>query len=898
MPVDYPTLDEAQEKRIAAVHGGFLYQHLFAVGCLLKANGSDVLKVVIERDEDVEIVLADARIYVQVKTRSDPLVPSDLGTAFERFQQLREQHAQGVRHGRPLFVVASNQPPGQKLSASIERKELEDDIQFIHPHKAMPAELACLPDCWTDLSGAVADCVRLAEAVPHGSLVPESLVWKLEGKVQAAATGRQDLGGYTFHAQALPALFEQLLTQLQRLPALQAHYLPQIDEPELFNGERIRIVCGFSGAGKTSWCAQAATHSPEPCIYFDARETAGPAFARSLVREIAGGLVENPHEIGEIFAPSASGIDSMTALDRHLEARGIHPLVVIDNAHEMPAIDLQAVFSCTPHMRFILLCQPTGSIQELEQLSGVRREVLKGWSLDSVAAEASRLGAWGDVATMERVRTITAGMPLYLQSASRLAAQDYAGDLSLLCTALEQQATLETTAQELILTKVYEGLTQASQQIVTLLSMVDVAITQSELQNLMACYAKAPSAAVNTAIRALRVLGVLDVQGNREIKLHDAMRLVGAGELYTVEKERLLATKTVLKDMLLASLQQARNHHRLRLLIRIFLDLEERELLIDLAGEEMFKETGLGAMLIDFLNAASTAADLDPETRYWAVDSLFFLLHQSANAQNKPEQLALMAQLVNNNALSERAVISYHIKNMDWLGMQGDALGVYEAIDLVNGMPGLTPERILPFHYNAGVALWRANEYEPAKNLIDKTIEECLSVLNIDENWILGRATLDVSAFLHDSSANQEVVNHLASAYEVKSILLKRSGENPIRYRLFAFKFFVCLQAFGSVVRTGLDAAQDMLDMRDFQAARTMVGGNVIPLIQQTEMLGELTSARSFYAVILAYCRDFDTAHREMTSLAPFLAGFSPEKRKEYDFQLQLISDIQAGRVS
>ncbi|WNF58519.1 hypothetical protein [Pseudomonas sp. SG20052] len=78
MSVDYPTLDEAQEKRIAAVHGGFLYQHLFAVGCLLKANGSDVLKVVIERDEDVEIDLADVRIYVQVKTRSDPLIPSDL----------------------------------------------------------------------------------------------------------------------------------------------------------------------------------------------------------------------------------------------------------------------------------------------------------------------------------------------------------------------------------------------------------------------------------------------------------------------------------------------------------------------------------------------------------------------------------------------------------------------------------------------------------------------------------------------------------------------------------------------------------------------------------------------------------------------------------------------------
>ncbi|PAA44374.1 hypothetical protein CJU79_03410 [Pseudomonas fragi] len=897
MSVDYPTLDEAQEKRIAATHGGFLYQHLFAVGCLLKAYGSDVLKVVIERDEDVEIVLADTRIYVQVKTRRDPLTPSDLGTAFERFQQLREQHTQGIRHGRPLFVVASNQPPGPKLSASLERKELEDDIQFIHPYKAMPAELACLPDCWTDLSCAVADCVRLAEAVPHGSLLPESLVWKLEGKVQAAATGRQDLGGYTFHSEALPALFEQLLTQLQRLPALQAHYLPQIDEPELFNGERIRIICGFSGAGKTSWCAQAATHSPEPCIYFDARETEGPAFARSLVREIAGGLVENPHEIGEIFAPSASGVDSMTALDSHLKARCIHPLVVIDNAHEIPAKDLLAVFSCTPHMRFILLCQPTGSIQELEQLSGLHREVLQGWGLDSVAAEASRLGAWGDVETLERVRTITAGMPLYLQSAARLAAQDYAGDLSLLCTALEQQATLETTAQELILTKVYEGLTQASQQIITLLSMVDVAITQSELQSLMECYAKTPSAAVNTAIRALRVLGVLEVQGNREIKLHDAMRLVGAGELYAVEKERLLATKTVLKDMLLVSLQEERNHHRLRLLISTLLDLEERELLIDLAGEEMFKETGLGAMLIDFLEAASTAVNLDPETRYWAVDSLFFLLHQSADPGNKPEQLALMAQLVNDSALSERAVISYHLKNMDWLGMRGDAPGVYRAIDVVSGLPGLTPERIPPFYYNAGVALWRAGEYRAAERLVDKAIKEYLDVLNINEQWILGRAMSDVSAYFHDSSADSEVVNHLASAYEVKSILLKQRREDPLTYRLFAFKFFSCVGAHGSVVKIGLDAAQDMLEMRDFKSARTMVRDNVIPLILKANLLGELTSSRSFYAVILAYCRDFEAAHREMASLAPFRSGFTKEQREEYDFQLQLIRDIQTGRV-
>ncbi|MBF8766191.1 ATP-binding protein [Pseudomonas putida] len=897
MSVDYPTLDEAQEKRIAAVHGGFLYQHLFAVGCLLKANGSNVSDVVIERDEDVEVALADTRIYVQVKTRVEPLVPSDLNSAFDRFQQLRDQHTHGQRHGKAVFVVASNQPPGPKLSASIKRKEMSDDVHFIYPGKAIPTEIACLPACQPDLGRAIADCVKLAETVPHGVLVPESLVWKLAGKVQAAATGREDLGGYTFHTKALPALFEQILTQLQRLPALQASYLPQIDEPEFVNGERIRVICGFSGAGKTSWCAQAAIHSLEPSVYFNARETAGSALARSLTREIAGAVVENPYEINEIFASGASGIDSLSALDRHLEAQGIRPLVVIDNAHEISAADLQAVFGCTPHMRFILLCQPVESIQELEQLCGLHRETLQGWSLDSVAAETSRLGAKGDVKALEKVRAITAGMPLYLQNAARLAAEDYAGDLAELCEALEQQATLETTAQELILTKVYQGLAQPSQQIVMLLSMVDVAITQDELLRLMHCYAQLPAAAINAAVRTLRAHGVLEIQGNREIKLHDAMRLIGSSQSHAIDEEHLLATKRLLKDLLLTSLQQTRSHHRLRLFVRTLLDLKEQEFLIELAGEEMFKETGLGAMLIDYLEATSTAPDLDPETRYWAVDSLFFLLHQSEDERDKSEHLALMAQLVRDNALTDRAVISYHLKSMDWMGMQGDAPGVHRAIDVVSRLPGLTPERIPPFHYNAAVALWRVGQYPFAETYVDKAIEDYLNVLKISESWIMGRPMRDVSAFLNESSADWQAVNHLAGAYEVKAMLLKLRGINPLTYRLFAFKFFCCTQAFSSMIKTGLDAAQDMLDKRTFEAAREMVGSNIIPLIMHAQLLGELTSARSFYAVILAYCGDLRGADKEMAALAPFRSGYSEEKRREYDFQLQLIDDIRAGRV-
>lgn len=50
-------LDPAQLKRIEAVHKGFLYQHLYAVGCLFLAQASGVREVLVELDEDVELSL-------------------------------------------------------------------------------------------------------------------------------------------------------------------------------------------------------------------------------------------------------------------------------------------------------------------------------------------------------------------------------------------------------------------------------------------------------------------------------------------------------------------------------------------------------------------------------------------------------------------------------------------------------------------------------------------------------------------------------------------------------------------------------------------------------------------------------------------------------------------------
>lgn len=66
-------VDERQLIRIEAVHRGFLYQHIYGAICLLLAAPNGVERILVERDEDLEIILPGRQFYVQVKTRVGPV---------------------------------------------------------------------------------------------------------------------------------------------------------------------------------------------------------------------------------------------------------------------------------------------------------------------------------------------------------------------------------------------------------------------------------------------------------------------------------------------------------------------------------------------------------------------------------------------------------------------------------------------------------------------------------------------------------------------------------------------------------------------------------------------------------------------------------------------------------
>jgi hypothetical protein len=53
---------------------------------------------------------------------------------------------------------------------------------------------------------------------------------------------------------------------------------------------------------------------------------------------------------------------------------------------------------------------------------------------------------------------MTAGMPLYVASASKVAVSSYHSNVGALCNAIDDQTHTASTAQEIILTKLFDAL--------------------------------------------------------------------------------------------------------------------------------------------------------------------------------------------------------------------------------------------------------------------------------------------------------------------------------------------------------------------------------------------------------------------------------------------------------
>lgn len=884
-------LDPAQLKRIESVHKGFLYQHLYAVGCLLLAQSSGVREVLVERDEDVELNTEAGQVYVQVKTRSKPIMPGDVSGALERFELLKQEHEAGRRSGVAQFVIVANQALGETLRAEVDQQKTPADLLYLFPDSnALRPD--CLPPAWESLEEAAQWCTTEAEKLNFSLLSPSSLTWKMAGLVMLACAAGDGNARHVFHTSELPGLFEQLIVQLQDFPTPPSSYRPQQHEPLLSSAERVRIICGLSGAGKTSWAAHAALHSPEPCAYYDVGDLPGPALANSIVRELASKYMkQDPDGIRKILLPGASGYEAIHAFDRFLEQAEAPLVVVVDNAHRVPAANIRDLLSATRHIRFILLCQPHENVRELEAVMALRRENLQGWDLDTVAQVANSASVFGSPQALEQLRAYSGGLPLYVDSAIAVAKAEYGGNIDALCADLAEQANVAETAQEIILARVYDGYDVVTQNALAVVSLADTGLTQEEVVRLLQATLKLSAGGAAAAIKKIQATGTVEVFGAKTLKVHDAVRALGLRHLELMGEPVVTSALLTLKELLIQGLEKNRDTSRFSLLTRVFIRLNDVMTLIGLAGEELFYEMGISVDITSSLKHALESGDLNPHQSFWALDGLVFSNMREGRFDEVADSLLAMEKLLNEHEFQHSEQLAWAMRKILFAADQGREDDVRQAVAYATPkIPDADNQRV--FDYNHAVALWKLKRHKQAEAMCEKIAGEYYEILGLTPKDVMGKNPDVLWKVIKQPTDVHEHIKHLADALEVYSRAREAQGLRAPLHRLHAMKFYHMVQGYDSVVRVGQDLADELVGYKDYVGAKEVMEQHVVPIVTKAGLIGRMIQVRSQYAVILALSGDHRGALSEMERLQPYHEGLEEHQRQEIESQTAYIGHI------
>jgi hypothetical protein len=883
-------LDPAQLVRIEAVHRGFLFQHLYTAQCLLSAAALSALSVDVESDEDVEVQFENRRVYVQVKHRKGLLAWNDIEEAVEHFAELRTAHQSGERHGEPVFVVVSNVPPNGPLAARLAAMDWPADVRIDWPAASPDARI--LPAPRASLLEAADAASEMARGLPFATLAPETLVWKLAGLVSLAATGDNLTLHHTFKAGELPQLFEQLVVQMQDLPLPPSPYRVQEQEPDLFTGERVRLIVGYSGAGKTSWLAQSAQHAPGTLVFLDVAGTPGAALANAVAREVAARVLGTGRNLGEIFLPGASGREVLQFLSRRLAELGEVVTVALDNVHHLSADDLMGVIQSGRDIRIVLLGRPEGEISALEALLGVTREALLGWAPDTVAAAAYDADCQGDAADCQRLIDLTGGLPLFALNAISVAKSDYEGSLKRLCADLARSGHTRETAQDLILGRVFDGLPAAVAELAELLSLCDAPLTRDEVRSYVAETGPPDQAVFDRALRFLVSQGLLQVFANDRIKLHDAARAVGKGRLLLRGADTVKARQEALRAVVQKSLIDNWHPAKLALFLRLSGQVGRLDVLVEMATEELFHEMGVWSEVEAYLAYGAKDQTLDPEQRIKALDGLAFA-DIKAGSERAESWLDQMDELITAHDLGAEERLRVGMKRMNLLAGKNDRRAAIRlATDLGPLVEALSPVHQRVFKYNVACAELVLGDAGAAAERVEPIIKAYYDLIGLTPDMVIGNNAPDLARMMK-KGWDVDDVKHLADALDVLAKARDAQGQPSPFARIHALKFYDVARAPDSMFRVGQDLVDQFIVKGDYDGALNIMETIILPQLRQWKLADYLITVRSQYAVVLAYCERYSEAEAEMLRLQPYQAGLPPLVQKELKSQRELIAKLR-----
>lgn len=895
----YTVIDPTQLTRIESIHRGFLYQHLYAVGCLLLAAEANTEYVLVERDEDIELKLENKYLYIQVKTRSEALRRSDIETSLETFTTLRDEHTRRHRDLTPLFLVVSNQQPRRKLYEEINAESWPKDVIFRWPDHKQDA-LVCIPPAWGSLQEAVDWTVSKAETIPYSRLSPESLVWKLSSLIHFACTGTAPREKHQFLTDLLPELFEQIVTELQVSPVPPPIYREHEPEPPYESETPVRLIVGHSGSGKTAWASQVSMHTRRKFVYYSISDVSNLAFTSSLVRELASQLFGRDSEIlGSILMPGSSGIDSLRAISMALINSETNVCVLIDNAHKVKAEEVLDLINAGPNLMWVFLLQPGDVQNTLEATSKLTSEQLSGWSIETIASEFHNIGCPISPDHSQRIRLLTGGMPLYVQSAALMALERYGGDVDGFCEDLAKLQHDEPTAQEIILQGVLDSLPKVVKDATGLLSLSEVPLTKDEIYEILLASMGIEKRQAAKALRELRKKGILQLSQEGKIKLHDAFRIIAANYREEIKKEIINDALTSLKSILDVSRAHTFDVNRLIFFLKLLPQIGQVETFIELAtsSDEVFDELGISNQIKSILIELLSFSDLKESDLFWVLDTLAFWELQRDNVESAEKYIILLKDLHKANPQNKNHRGAILIKEMLLGAKKGDTdivSSLYrKAIDEEKDEEVL---RIVRYDY--AYALYELKKYVESENEAFKLVSEYYDLMGLDANDVFAKNVQDIAQKIGNVREQSDNIKHLADSLDLygRARIAQDSGYGLSRFH--AHKFYILAGAYKSALKVGQDVVDDLIGyLNDPFEARSFIETGLLPIIRDFKLLDYFVPVHSQYAVVLAYCGETVKAKSVISNLISFADALPEENIVELYNQIKLINDISEGKV-
>ncbi|CAD6514497.1 hypothetical protein LMG24235_00932 [Paraburkholderia sabiae] len=869
-------VDRAQLRRIEATHNGFLYQHLYCVACLLAADQMGWTRMRVEADEDLELEFGGRYVYVQVKSRSDLIQFSDIGSALDRFEQYRALHVPGGRPGRPEFVLALNRDPGPKLGRRVAAGEFPKDVRFLLPGQT----IAGLPPVWADNEEAFRWCVERAERLPFVMVAPDVLVQSLAGTMMRMAAGQAEFARHEIEVAHAAGMLRQFVQQVHEFPAAPLDYRPQDNEPSLAADVPVRLIVGFSGAGKTSWAAQAALADAQPHAYFDIADLPSSSVARSLARELAARwLSDSPRGRQAVAGEALSGVEALHLVSSILEEQNQSHTVVVDNAHRLQIDDARAIVAGRQSLRLVFLAQPTAELGQLSCALDVEPETLQGWGGDSIGYEAAAQACPASVATAVRVRALTGGLPLYVRSAISVARNEYGSDLEAFCEAFEGQSLSIDTRQRTLLTVVFNGLDLPSRQVLACASLSDVPLAAEEIAGVVVEAFSLDRLTVVRKLRSLRARGLLQAYGSQRSKVHDAMRPIALEHLVD-EPEAGRHARACLVKLVETSLREDGETERFPLFVRLLIDLRDVATLADLGTEEAFHEGPEYPQVWSVLEEAASDLTLSDEVRFDCLDALLYHRQKHGPQEAIAPLLDRMEALIDGGLEEDRPRLVFLQKSMVYWADQGNE---YRVTDMLAKMQALLPEkasyrRVLT--YTAALAFWMMSRPEDAERLLDALVREYLAALSID----VVELTSNPDSYMARVRAGGEYgtdCRHLADCFDVLARVLEELGRAQPAYRKFAVRLFELSGSWDSAARVGIDLVYQHLERSELAQALKLVSETLPELVRVHDLSRHVIPLRFLHAHVLGKMGQLAAARDVLKTADPFVSSLRDDEQME-----------------